>query len=457
MMRRPFTRLLDRIIPPARRTGPEPTRQARLAVGTYLIVAVSTAYYAVLSLAIGFPGGAYGQAILFVVSVLCLVLYHRGASPDALAALFFATAILGISIPAYFSGGIHSPPLPWLATSPIAALLVIGKRAGLLTLAGALAALAVFVWLEATGATPPSQVPPAFQRALVVSAHAGLIGIVFALAWLFQRFREEAFASLRRTQRQLVHAEKMASLGSLTAGIAHEIKNPLNFVTNFAGLSRDLVTELAAEADPDERAALLADLAQNAAKIEEHGARADAIVSAMMEHARAGSGERRALELNALVEQYAGHALHAMRARYPEFGPTLDFRLAADLGPVEGVPQEIGRVLVNLVDNALDAVRQRAGEQATGYVPTVTVSTARTAEAAEVRVADNGPGIAAAHRARVFEPFYTTKPTGRGNTGLGLSLSHDIVVQGHGGALAVEDTEGEGAVFVVSLPVAEAS
>ena len=262
---------------------------------------------------------------------------------------------------------------------------------------------------------------------------------------------EKSLADLKAAQAQLIQSEKMASLGQLTAGIAHEIKNPLNFVTNFAGLSQELVDELATETDADERAALLADLKVNAAKIEEHGRRADAIVRAMMEHARSGTGHRQSVEINGLVEEYAAHALHAVQVRYPDFKPILTLDVSEDAGTVDVAPQEIGRVLINLIDNALGAVRQRAAEAPASYTPTVTISTGRASGGVEVRVADNGPGMSEAVRAKVFEPFFTTKPTGQG-TGLGLSLSHDIVVQGHGGTLTMESIEGDGATATVWLP-----
>ena len=264
---------------------------------------------------------------------------------------------------------------------------------------------------------------------------------------------EAALSELRTAQAQLVQSEKMASLGALTSGIAHEIKNPLNFVTNFASLSRELLDDLAREADPDERAALLADLRTNAEKIEAHGQRADAIVRSMMAHARSGTGERDVVDVNGLVEEYATHALHATRVRHPDFAPVLALDLAADAGQAWVGSQEIGRVVVNLVDNALDAVLRRAKAEADGYTPTVSVATRQAGGAVEVRVEDNGVGMAEAVRLRSFEPFFTTKPTGQG-TGLGLSLSYDIVVQGHGGQMSVESVEGQGTTFTVRLPAA---
>lgn len=261
----------------------------------------------------------------------------------------------------------------------------------------------------------------------------------------------QSIADLKAAQARLVQQEKMASLGALTAGIAHEIKNPLNFVNNFAALSRELVDELDDETDPEEIQAILADLKMNAAKIEEHGKRADGIVHSMMQHARAGSGEREAVDLNALIAEHIALAYHGKRAQIPDFNVEIEQDLDAAVGEVEVVPQEIRRVLLNLVGNAFDAVRERAGSINGPYTSTVTVTTRRMGHAVEIRVADNGPGIGKEVRERIFEPFFTTKPTGQG-TGLGLSLSYDIITQGHGGTLAVESTPGHGATFVITLP-----
>jgi len=264
---------------------------------------------------------------------------------------------------------------------------------------------------------------------------------------------ERALADLRQAQARLVHQETMASLGRLTAGIAHEIKNPLNFVNNFAGLSAELVGDLRqalAAGDAAEAEALLGDLAVYAEKIEGHGARADAIVRAMMEHGRGGTGERRPADLNAIVREYARLAEQESRQRG---GPAVAVALDLDpaMGEAEVVETEVGRVVVNLVRNALDAVRGRAGRNDGAYAPSVTVSTRRTAGGVEVGVTDNGSGMSPAVRARAFEPFFTTKPAGEG-TGLGLSLAHDVVVKGHGGTIRVDSEEGRGTAVVVSLP-----
>jgi signal transduction histidine kinase len=457
-----FVRLLDWFIPPEHLAAPESTRASRLAVGTYLIVSVFNVYYAGLSLLIGFPGGVWGQVLLLCVGIACLFLYRWRTPPWGVAGLFFATAIVSISMTTYASGGFESPVLQWLATSPIVALLVAGRRAGLLTLLAALASTGIFFLMYQAGMAAPNQVPEQYQRALEISSYGGLILIVFVIAAVFQRFKVEAFRrlndkndelqhtleSLRRTQRQLVHAEKMASLGSLTAGIAHEIKNPLNFVNNFAGLSRELVAELVQESDADRRAEILDQLQHNAGRIEEHGQRADRIVRAMMEHARRGTGEHTLVPFNDLVQEYAAHA-HAALVRPDPDAINLRVDLDERVSDVECVATDVGRVLVNLLDNAFDAALDSRGPDR--GAPTVTVSTRHGAGYVELRVADNGPGMPETVRERAFEPFYTTKPTGEG-TGLGLSMSYEIVAHGHGGSLEVERSDASGTIVVVRLP-----
>ncbi|HYE58779.1 MAG TPA: ATP-binding protein, partial [Rhodothermales bacterium] len=274
---------------------------------------------------------------------------------------------------------------------------------------------------------------------------------------------EAAYTQLKATQQQLVQQEKLASLGALTAGIAHEIKNPLNFVNNFASLSRELVEEIKTERShkPELRVAdvedVLVDLEANVARIEEHGRRADGIVKNMLMHARSGSGRREPTALNALVEEAANLAYHGMRAQRAGTEVELALSLAPSVGAVDVVPQEISRVVLNLVGNALYAVAKRAAEipsqgdgaaPGTAFAPTVRVSTHATGDQVEIQVWDNGGGIPDEVRARIFEPFFTTKPAGEG-TGLGLSLAHDIVAA-HGGTLSVESRDGE-TTFTLAL------
>ncbi|ALW84810.1 histidine kinase [Hymenobacter sedentarius] len=266
-----------------------------------------------------------------------------------------------------------------------------------------------------------------------------------------------ALTELRTTQAQLVQSEKMASLGELTAGIAHEIQNPLNFVNNFADVTVEILGELREEQcrperDPTLEGELLDDIDQNLQKIHHHGQRAASIVKAMLEHSRATTGERQPTDINQLADEYLRLAYQGLRAKDKTFNATLDTNFSPLLPKVEAIGPDLGRVLLNLFSNAFYAVRQRQLRGEAGYAPTVSVCTSQRDEHVEIRVRDNGLGIPEAVRQKIFQPFFTTKPSGEG-TGLGLSLSYDIVTQGHSGTLTVESQEGEFTEFLISLPI----
>jgi signal transduction histidine kinase len=271
---------------------------------------------------------------------------------------------------------------------------------------------------------------------------------------------EQALLELQTTQTQLVQREKMASLGELTAGIAHEMQNPLNFVTNFSDLSLDLVAELEEELAKENLSAegkltiqqLVQDLILNQSRIHQHGHRADRIVKSMLEHSRASSEQRQATDLNALVEESLRLAYHGWRAKSKDSNATLLTELDAGLEPVWVLPQDLNRVLLNLLTNAFYAVAEKSRQLGEAYSPQVCVQTRRVGHTVQIRVRDNGNGIPAAVRDKIFQPFFTTKPTGEG-TGLGLSLSYDIVTKGHGGTLLVESQEGEYTEFTIGLPL----
>jgi len=277
------------------------------------------------------------------------------------------------------------------------------------------------------------------------------------------RALEATVRRLKETQQQLLIKEKMASLGQLTAGIAHEIKNPLNFVNNFAVIVSELTEDLneilhrqknkPVDEYFDNIEEILNDLAHSASKINEHGQRADGIVRGMLLHSRGSTGTRESLDLNKLVVDYCNLSYHGMRATQPGFNATIRHELDETIGDIEVVPQEIGRVLLNLLNNAFYAVFEKQQQSSDVYDPTVTVRTTRDPENVVVSVTDNGDGMPDSVKARIFEPFFTTKPTGSG-TGLGLSLSYEIVTQGHGGHLTVETAPGEGATFIMTLPLA---
>jgi signal transduction histidine kinase len=273
---------------------------------------------------------------------------------------------------------------------------------------------------------------------------------------------EAALYELKAAQANLIQAEKMASLGQLTAGIAHEIKNPLNFINNFANLSIGLLDELKAVAalalnslDQNQRSQLdeVSELLTgNLERIAEHGKRADNIVKSMLAHSRGGGGDRQNADLNALVEESLNLAYHGARAQDPNFNITLDRQYGADIKPVELVPQDITRVFLNLFSNGFYAAseRQRSVNDGT-FRPVLTVITRDLGKAVEVRVRDNGVGIPDDVRDKLFQPFFTTKPTGVG-TGLGLSISYEIVTKQHGGTIEVASETGRFTEFVVTLP-----
>jgi two-component system NtrC family sensor kinase len=278
---------------------------------------------------------------------------------------------------------------------------------------------------------------------------------------------ETALVDLRRAQDRLVQSEKMASLGQLTAGIAHEIKNPLNFVNNFSELSSDLLDELNAAVAPDRLAVaadlraeiddLTATLKGNLEKIVQHGRRADSIVKNMLLHSRAGPGEHRAIDLNVTVEEALNLAYHGARAETPGFNITMQKDLDPAAGTVDLYPQEFIRVMLNLINNGFYAARNRADQRAEpDFEPTLWLATRDLGEQVEIRVRDNGTGISEAVRGKIFEPFFTTKPAGEG-TGLGLSLSYDIIVKQHGGRLTVDSRNDAFTEFQIILPRAMAA
>jgi signal transduction histidine kinase len=265
---------------------------------------------------------------------------------------------------------------------------------------------------------------------------------------------EATLATLKTTQNQLVQSEKMASLGEMTAGIAHEIQNPLNFVNNFSEVNWELIVELKTELEAGNKQQVIQianDIKENEEKINNHGKRADAIVKSMLQHSRSSSGKKELTDINALVDEYVRLSYHGLRAKDKSFNAKFETEFDNSIEPINVVPQEIGRVLLNLINNAFYAVSEKEKQVNGNYEPTVLISTQKTDDKIEIRVKDNGNGIPNKVLDKIFQPFFTTKPAGQG-TGLGLSLSYDIVTKTHGGEFKVETKEGEGTVFIVSLP-----
>ena len=269
-----------------------------------------------------------------------------------------------------------------------------------------------------------------------------------------KKILEQILEDLKSTQAQLIQSEKMASLGELTAGIAHEIQNPLNFVNNFSEVNKELLIELKDEikkGNLDEVNAIADDVISNEEKINHHGRRADAIVKGMLQHSSSGSGKKEPTNINALAAEYLRLAYHGLRAKDNSFNATMKTDFDESSGTISIIPQDIGRVILNLINNAFYVVNEKSKQGIAGYEPTVEVSTRKEGNKVLISVKDNGNGIPDSIKEKIFQPFFTTKPTGQG-TGLGLSLSYDIV-KAHGGELKVASKEGVGSEFQITLPI----
>ncbi len=267
---------------------------------------------------------------------------------------------------------------------------------------------------------------------------------------------KKSLADLKSTQTQLIQSEKMASLGELTAGIAHEIQNPLNFVNNFSEVNKELLEEMNQEIDKGnytEVKAIASDVIANEQKINHHGKRADAIVKGMLQHSRSSDGVKEPTDINALADEYLRLAYHGLRAKDKSFNVTMITDYDDSIGKISIIPQDIGRAILNLITNAFYVVTEKKMQHPNGYEPTVSVTTKKRGDKVSVSIKDNGNGIPQKVLDKIFQPFFTTKPAGQG-TGLGLSLSYDIV-KAHGGELKVETKEGEGAEFIICLSLKE--
>ena len=292
---------------------------------------------------------------------------------------------------------------------------------------------------------------------IIVGAAIGYRGKQRANALLLKQKNEieDTLMKLKSAQSQLIQSEKMASLGELTAGIAHEIQNPLNFVNNFSEVSNELVTEIQEElAKGNYKLAteILNDVRDNLAKITHHGKRADAIVKGMLQHSQSSSGIKAPTDINLLADEFLRLAYNGLRAKDKSFTARMETEFDTTLGNINIIPQDMGRVMLNLINNAFYAVNEKKKQSGNDYDPTVWVKTKRTVDGVEIEVSDNGNGISEKMKEKILQPFFTTKPTGQG-TGLGLSISYDIIVKGHGGTLKVKSNEGQGSGFTVFIPV----
>jgi signal transduction histidine kinase len=345
---------------------------------------------------------------------------------------------------------------------PAVAMLILGKKPAVWWVSISVIMTTIFLIYESSIGPLQIGYDQEKQKMFFYSSLVGTNVTIFFILLVYENSKNRALESVQKknadlisTQAQLIQAEKMASLGELTAGIAHEIQNPLNFVNNFSDVNAELIDEMQLEMDKgnlEDAKAISNDIRENELKINHHGKRADAIVKGMLLHSRSNSGVKEPTDINALAEEYLRLAYHGLRAKDKSFNATLKTDFDTSIGQINAIPQDLGRVVLNLINNAFYAVSEKKQLLDETYLPTVSISTKRLNGKIEIKVADNGNGIPQKVLDKIYQPFFTTKPSGQG-TGLGLSMSYEIVTKGHGGELKVETKEGEGSVFAILLPV----
>ncbi|QIX59838.1 hypothetical protein HER32_00985 [Hymenobacter sp. BT18] len=476
-----FSRLTDFFLPAGFQGSANELRQVRITINTVLLTSAFSFNFLLLCWWAGFWPGVY--LMLFNVVTFLVLPFgfrHRLFSAVAFGYIYLTVGYLGVFVNCLYQGGYYAATTSWLVLCPVAGTFLLGRRGGLIFFAVTLLSVGVLWELERRGIHLPNSVPAEHALFWHFDILLGLMLILGVVAMVFDQVNantlrlltekndllslrthqlEHSIATLKATQQQLVHSENMASLGELTAGIAHEIQNPLNFVNNFSEGSCELLKELPANTfdnlAPPEKARvdeLLARLNRNLTLITRHGQRVDSIVRNMLQHAHTGPREPMPTDLNRLAAEYLHLTYSGLRAKDP--GLRVDIQTDFDplVGQVSVVPADLGRVLLNLFNNAIYATAEKQKQFAAGgYQARIRVSSHRRAGQVELRVEDNGCGMPEAVRQKIFQPFFTTKPAGTG-TGLGLSLSHDIVVKGHGGQFLVSSREGEGTEFQLLLP-----
>jgi signal transduction histidine kinase len=475
-----LTKIIGFFIPPVPEENNEYQRRVRLITYALFITALFSFFYVGVSWLSGYTMGVVIMLCGFVVFTALLFLLKFGINVYAIANIFGFIGIIIISGSVYFSGGAMSPVLPWFATTPIVILLLAGKKSGSFWAVISVVCIIIFSVLKHNGYVFPEVFSPQ-QITFYLSCYAGLVLIIYFISIVFENLRISAFNAvsarkdelqhalqeLKATQAQLIQSEKMASLGELTAGIAHEIQNPLNFVNNFSEINNELIEELKsrkATVQSQEESAILNDIFKNNEKIVFHGRRADAIVKAMLQHSRRSSGEKEATDMNALCDEYLRLSYHGLRAKNKSFNADIKTDFDETIGAINVIPQDLGRAILNLFNNAFYAVNEKKKTAGNNYRPAVLVQTKKISSSHEagatiqIIIKDNGPGIPKDIIDKIFQPFFTTKPPGEG-TGLGLSLAYDIITREHNGTIKVESfpsiqsgSEDSGTTFIIELP-----
>jgi signal transduction histidine kinase len=465
MIQNIYNRLRYYFIPDEKKSNPD--SQLLLVIDFYILTAIFTLFYVLIYAMIELKEGVISVGFSTLLFFIGLILIKKGLNIALINHFYlFVGGFFGVFITIYFSGGLQSPVMPWLVVLPVTALLLFDTMKDVIIwIVIPVVVILSFMIASFLGFSTPISYNLGWKNFYLGISYSGLTLIIFIVSYIFKSFINNNLNQLKAAQDQLIQSEKLASLGELTAGIAHEIQNPLNFVNNFSELSMDLVNDLKEEMgkpdiDKEYIDELFTDLSQNQEKINHHGKRASSIVKGMLEHSRESTGVREWIDINQLADEYLRLSYHGLRAKDKSFNSDFKTDFQDTLPKIEVIPQDLGRVFLNLINNAFYAVNERkknVGEVSNladvrAYQPTVTVSTQQIDSQIIIKVKDNGTGMSETVKTKVFQPFFTTKPTGSG-TGLGLSLSYEMVTKGHGGSLEVVSTEGVGTEFIIKLPV----
>ncbi|GAB5535981.1 MAG: hypothetical protein Rubg2KO_22300 [Rubricoccaceae bacterium] len=443
----------------------EAYHQGTLLVLACILTGLFSVLYAVLDALSGLWVGVVTMSVSAVLFFALPPVFRFTRSVSLVAHLFLGLGTTTILVNAQYTGGVEV--LVWLAAIPIAAMLTLKGREAEIWVVVAVVAAGGMAGLEALGHQYHVTLVPSEQTALLIGTRAGLPAIIYFLTLVFRTERERASQALRtqnedlqtalhrleRTQDRLVQHEKLAALGQVTAGIAHEIRNPLNFVSNFSGLNQELADDLQqaiVSGNPTEALELAQHVRDNAERVHHHGERAEAIVRSMLALADRRTSPRQRVGVNPLVADAVARAVNDAPSRPPI---TVEESYDGLAGTMDVTPEEVERAVRHVVDNAIYAARNAAPRL--DGPPRVSVETVASPDRVAIRIRDNGAGVAEADRERLFEPFYTTKPAGEG-AGLGLALTYDVIVTRHAGAISVDSKDGEGTMITLSLPAATA-
>ncbi|MCA0364303.1 MAG: GHKL domain-containing protein [Bacteroidetes bacterium] len=451
-------------IPEEYYSEPESLRQAKISISFYLFNFLSFTLFSVNGIFFNFLPHFYSTFLIGMVCLSAAFLFRARVNPDNCANFFGVNVSVYMFYMIHSSGGMQTSAAISTILTPIYILLLTNKlKTGF---SWFLISLSIYILSNKYNSEIIKiiEVAPSDPSGIYYfSTIMGFFTNLFVLVVIFEYEKNRAISALKginkdlkNTQEQLVQKEKLASLGELTAGIAHEIQNPLNFVNNFSELSIELADELKEEFekenfDKELIKELAADLVQNQEKINFHGKRASNIVKGMLDHSRVSTGEKKLINLNELTEEYLRLSFHGMRAKDKTFNADFKAHLDSDLPEIFGVPQDLGRVFLNLINNSFYSVFEKSKKLGVFYKPMVELTTQKNKKEVIITIADNGEGIPEAIRHKIFQPFFTTKPTGEG-TGLGLSLSYDIITKMHGGNMEVDTVDGEYCKFIIRLP-----